>query len=143
MGIRIAMVTGKGLADLIRERHGVVISVFVFLALAIANLGSVVANFAALKAVFHMFNLPILPLLLVVLLFSYLLVYKGDYRVNQRVFLLAIILYFSYFFSAFKSRPNWGEAIINLVYPVNLHLSKEYLFAAIAVLGTTITKFRH
>jgi len=37
MGIRIAMVTGKGLGDLIRERYGIVISVFVFFGLAVAQ----------------------------------------------------------------------------------------------------------
>jgi len=86
-----------------------------------------------------MFRLPILPLMISVVVFSYLLVAKGNYRVNQRVFLLAIILYFSYIFSAFRAKPNWGEALTNLFYPTNFVLNKEYLFGAIAVLGTTIT----
>lgn len=139
MGIRIAMVTGKGLGDLIRERYGVITAVFVFLGLAIANLGSIVANFSALKIVFDMFRLPTIPLMILAIIFSYLLVYKGDYRVNQRVFLLAIILYFSYIFSAIKSHPDWGQALTNLFYPTRLNLNKEFVLGAVAVLGTTIT----
>ncbi|PIY70474.1 Mn transporter [Candidatus Roizmanbacteria bacterium CG_4_10_14_0_8_um_filter_36_36] len=139
MGVRIATVTGKGLGDLIRERYGIIVSVFVFFALSIANLGSVVANFSALKAVFHMFNLPVLPMLVAAIVFCYLLVGKGNYHTNQRVFLLAIILYFSYIFSAFKAHPNWNLALSNLFYPTGVSLNKEYIFGAIAVLGTTIT----
>lgn len=139
MGVRIAMVTGKGLGDLVREKYGVVISVFVFLGLTVANLGSIVANFSALKAVFLMFKLPVLPLMIFVLIFSYLLISKGNYRTNQRVFLLAIVLYFSYVFSAFRAQPNWGEALTNLFYPTDLTLNKEYVFGVIAVIGTTIT----
>src|SRR3989338_3163182 len=51
MGVRIASITGKGLGDIIRERYGVKVAFFVFLMLLLANLGSIVANFSALKAV--------------------------------------------------------------------------------------------
>lgn len=139
MGVRIAMVTGKGLGDLIRERYGIVLSVFVFFALSIANLGSIIANFSALKAVFFMFRLPQLPLMILVIFFSFLLISKGNYQVNQRIFLLAIILYFSYLISAFKAKPNWNLAISNLFYPQGFVLNKDYILGAIAVLGTTIT----
>lgn len=139
MGVRIAMVTRKGLGDLIRERNGVVVSVFVFIILMIANLGTIVANFAALKATFIMFKLPHIPLIFISLFLVILLVAKGDYRLNQRVFLLAVVLYFSYIFSAFKAKPDWNKALLGLVYPVDLKLSKEFIFASIAVLGTTIT----
>src|SRR3989344_4385426 len=43
MGVRIALVTGKGLGDLIRERYGVKVSVAVFSGLLIANLGTIIA----------------------------------------------------------------------------------------------------
>src|SRR3989304_3405624 len=36
MGVRIAVVTGKGLGDLIRERYGIRLSVFLFAILAFA-----------------------------------------------------------------------------------------------------------
>src|SRR3990170_8598626 len=67
MGVRIAAITGKGLGDLIRERYGVKVALFVFSLLLFANMGSIVANFSALKAVSHMFNLPSLPILVMVI----------------------------------------------------------------------------
>jgi len=139
MGVRIATVTGKGLGDLIRERYGVVVAVVVFLGLAVANLGTIIADFAAIKTTAHLFNLPAMPLILIVILISYAFVFRGSYKVNQRLFLVSSLFYFCYVVSAIKARPDWGLAIKSLILPVNIKLSKEFIFGAIAVLGTTIT----
>src|SRR5512144_558104 len=50
MGMRLTLVTRRGLADLIREKYGVRAAVFIFLALLIANMGTIVADLAAIKA---------------------------------------------------------------------------------------------
>ncbi|OGK13951.1 hypothetical protein A3I50_01115 [Candidatus Roizmanbacteria bacterium RIFCSPLOWO2_02_FULL_37_9] len=139
MGVRTAAITGKGLGDLIRERHGVRVAFLVFLLLLIANMGSIIANFSALKTVAHMFNLPVIPLVIIVIVAAFLFISKGDYKTNQRIFLFGTILYLSYIISAFKTFPDWGKAITSLVTPVEIKLSKEFIFASIAVLGTTIT----
>ena len=139
MGVRIATITGKGLGDLIRERYGVKVALFIFLMLFIANLGSVIANFSALKVIAGMFNLSPVLLTIIVIFMSYLFISKGSYKTNQRIFLFGTILYISYVISAFKARPNWSESISNLLIPVNFKLTKDYIFASIAVLGTTIT----
>ena len=49
MGIRLTIVTRRGLADLIRERHGVTASVFIFSALFIANMGILIVDAAAVE----------------------------------------------------------------------------------------------
>lgn len=139
MGVRIATVTGKGLGDFIRERYGVVVAVLIFLMLFIANMGSILANFAALKTTTHMFNLPTMPFIIFTIIFAFLFVSKGSYKANQRLFLFGSVLYISYIFSAFKAGPDWGRAISSLFIPTSIKLSKEFIFASIAVLGTTIT----
>lgn len=139
MGVRIAIVTGKGLGDLIRERYGVVISVFVFFLLFTANLGTITANFAAIKTTAHLFNLPTLPLIIGMVGLAYLFVAKGSYKTNQNIFLLSALFYVAYIISAVKAMPDWGLALKNLVIPSGIRLSKDYVFGAIAVLGTTIT----
>src|SRR5215467_10681541 len=45
MGARMAAVTGKGLADLIREEFGVRVTVFAMAALLVANVATTVAEF--------------------------------------------------------------------------------------------------
>ncbi len=139
MGVRSAVVTKKGLGDLIRERYGLKIAVFVFLGLFIANMGSIIANFAALKATSHLFNFPTIPFLISVVFLSFLFIAKGNYEINQKIFLVGILLYFAYIFSAMKANPDWNAALTNLVWPKDVKFSSEFVFAAIAVLGTTIT----
>lgn len=139
MGARIAIVTGKGLGDLIRERYGIRISMAVFSALLIANLGTLIANFSAIKAVSTMFNIPVLPFIVIIIALSFIFISKGDYKTNQKIFLVGVILYFSYIISAFKAQPDWGKAISSLVIPQNVEWSIGFIVASIAVLGTTIT----
>src|SRR5512135_1698478 len=47
MGMRLTLVTRRGLADLIREKHGVSVSLVIFLGLFVANLGTITTEFAA------------------------------------------------------------------------------------------------
>jgi len=139
MGVRIAIVTGKGLGDLIRERYGVLVSLLVFLGLAVANIGTIVANFAAIKATVILFHLPVVPIILFIVLMAFIFVTRGNYRSNQRIFLVASLFYFCYVVSAIKVQPDWGLALKSLIIPTNIHLNKDFIFAVIAVLGTTIT----
>lgn len=139
MGIRIAAITGKGLGDLIRERYGVVVSLLVFFILFIANMGTIVADFAALETTAVMFRLSPIILIFSVIIIAFLFVSRGSYKTNQRLFLLSAVLYFAYVFAAFKANPNWGVAFKSLVSPGFSIFTKEYIFAAIAVLGTTVT----
>lgn len=139
MGVRIAVVTGKGLGDLIRERYGVVISVIIFSFLVFANMGTIIANLSAIKATAEMFKLPAAPLLLVFVSLAYIFVSRGSYKTNQNIFLISALFYIAYIFSAIKSSPDWGLAMTSVVFPTNITLNKEFIFGAIAVLGTTIT----
>jgi NRAMP (natural resistance-associated macrophage protein)-like metal ion transporter len=139
IGVRIAMVTAKGLGDLIREYYGIRISLFIFLLLFIANLGSTIANFAGLTAGFSLFHIPKIPFLIFFTILMILFVTKGNYRTNQRIFLGSAFLYIVYIFSAILAHPNWAEAIKNLLLPVGIQFHSDYIFTAIALLGTTIT----
>ncbi len=139
MGARIAVVTGKGLGDLIREKFGIRMSIFIFSLLLIANVGTIVADFSAVKIFSTMFNVPLVPTVLIVLISIILFVTRGNYSTNQKVFLFGVILYFAYVFSAIKSQPDWPQAISHLIIPSNFKFSKEFIITAIAVLGTTIT----
>lgn len=139
IGVRTGIVTGKGLGDLIREQYGIIIATIVFILLFIANMGTIIANFAALKTVAKIFSFPPALLMLGVILLGYLFVSRGDYHTNQRIFLVGVILYFSYIISAFKAKPDWLLALKQTFIPLNIKVNKEFIIAGIAVLGTTIT----
>lgn len=139
MGARIALRTGKGLGDLIRERYGIRISVVIFLMLFVANMGTIIANMSAIKVTSSLFQIPSLPLIIFIIIVSYIFIQKGSYHTNQKIFLLSSLFYIAYIISAIKSNPDWGMAVKSLFVPTQVIWSKDFIFASIAILGTTIT----
>src|SRR5512135_3656914 len=61
MGMRLTLVTRRGLADLIREKFGVRVSVFIFIGLLIANLGTIVVDLAAVGTTSDLLGIPAIP----------------------------------------------------------------------------------
>jgi len=141
IGARIAVVTKKGLGDLIRERYGVKLSLLIFILYFITNQGVVLQNVSGLKASFEIFGVNWQFFLIITCIFLILFVIFFNYKRLQRIFLLMIIFYFSYLFSAFLAKPNWGEAIKeSLIWPSKINIfDLSFWFSRIAVLGTTIT----
>jgi Mn2+/Fe2+ NRAMP family transporter len=143
MGMRLTLVTRRGLADLIREKYGVRAAVFMFAALFIANIGTIIADLAAIKATSGMLNLPALPVVMVILVISFLIVTRGNYKSTQALMLVSCLFFFAYIFSAVKASPDWGLALSNLVYPHGAQVTstylRNYLIIGMGVLGTTIT----
>jgi Mn2+/Fe2+ NRAMP family transporter len=143
MGMRLTIVTRKGLADLIREKWGVRVSLFVFALLLIANMGTLITELAAVKTTSTILNLPSIPSVLVVVLVAFLFITRGNYKMTQNLMLFACVFFLAYIISAVAAKPDWGLAMSNLVYPhgVNMDRSylREYLLIGMGVLGTTIT----
>ena len=143
MGIRISLVTRKGLGSLIRERHGIRISVGIFLALFIANMGTIIVDVAAFKTTAEMVHLPALPLVIIMLALTFFFVTKGNYKSTEKIMLISCLLYFAYIFSAFKSNPNWNLAVTNIFFPHGVKFDptyiRNYIIIGLGVLGTTIT----
>lgn len=139
MGSRAAIVTGKGLGDLIRERFGIRVATFVFITILVANFGTLLTNVAALKTASIMLGLPVLPFILITVAFCFVLVTFTKYEKSQKVFLTSIVFYFAYVFSAIKGHPDWARGVKALFVPEATVFSKQYLIASVAILGTTIT----
>lgn len=143
MGMRVSLVTRKGLGDLVRENYGIKAAIFIFIAVAIANLGTIIVDVVALKTTGSLLQIPSTPLTIVVLILSYVLVTKGNYKTIQNIMLFSCLFYLAYIFSAFKSNPDWGLATSNIIFPNGVDFTpkywKEYLITGLAVLGTTIT----
>ena len=53
MGMRLTVITRKGLADLIREKYGVKVSLFIFASLLVANMGQFLPSFLQLRQPVH------------------------------------------------------------------------------------------
>jgi Mn2+/Fe2+ NRAMP family transporter len=143
MGMRLTVTTRRGLADLIRERFGIRISLFIFGCLLLANMGTLVTELSAVKTTSALLHIPVLPTMLFIVVISFLFITRGSYKLTQNIMLVSSIFYVSYIISAIKARPDWGLALSNLFYPNGVAFSPEYLRSYLAigmgVLGTTIT----
>jgi Mn2+/Fe2+ NRAMP family transporter len=143
MGMRLTLVTRRGLADLIREKFGIKVSLFIFAGLFIANLGTVMTEVSAIKTTSGMLNIPSTPFVLVILVIAFLFITRGNYRLTQNIMLLVSLFYITYVISAVKAHPNWPEALSNMFYPHGVAWTRQYLInylvIGMGVLGTTIT----
>lgn len=143
MGMRLTVVTRRGLADLIRERFGLRVSVFIFGCLLLANMGTLVTELSAVKTTSALLNIPAVPAVLAIVLISFLFITRGSYKLTQNIMLLSSIFYISYIISAVKARPDWGMALGNIFYPHGVVFDQQYmlqyLLIGMGVLGTTIT----
>ena len=137
MGVRMGIVSGKGLADLIREKVGIKITFMMMIALLLANFGNVLAEFSGIAVSAGIFGVPKFFALPVAALFVWLLVVKGTYKSVEKVFLLASSLYLSYIVAGFLAGPDWGLAAKSLVIP-HISTSTAYITMVIGLVGTTI-----
>jgi NRAMP (natural resistance-associated macrophage protein)-like metal ion transporter len=134
---RMAVVTGKGLADLIREEFGVRVTFYAMAVLILSNIFNTISEFAGIAASAELFGISKYILVPLCALFVWWLIVKGTYKTVEKVFLLACVFYLAYVFSGFLSKPDWHEVAKSSIKP-SLHFNKAYLFMLIGVIGTTI-----
>src|SRR6266571_9158798 len=115
MCARMGAVTGKGLADLVRERFGVRWTAFIMLALLIANGGVTVSEFVGIAAATELFGVPRFISVPLAAAAVWWLVVKGSYKRVERIFLLMSLVFLGYIVSAFLAHPDWHEVLIGTI----------------------------
>jgi NRAMP (natural resistance-associated macrophage protein)-like metal ion transporter len=138
MAARMGAVTGKGLADLIREEFGLRATFFTMVILGIADFGNIVAEFAGLAtgmSIFHISKYIVVPL---GALLVWGVVVRGSYKPVEKILILFSLIYFTYPISAIMAHPDWHQAIKDTFVPV-VSKSSEYLILIVGLVGTTIT----
>ena len=145
MCARMGAITGKGLADLIREQFGVRWTALAMTALLIANTGVTVSEFLGIAASVQVLaNDPHTPWIYVIVplagLAIWWLVIKGSYRRVEKIFLLMSLGFLAYIPAAFAAQPVWGNVGRQVFFP-HLDTSSGYLLTAVALVGTTISPY--
>src|ERR1044071_5188975 len=140
MCARMGAVTGKGLADLIRERFGVRWTALVMLSLLIANAGVTVSEFVGIAAAAELFGISHYISVPLAAIIVWTLIVKGSYKRVERAFLLMSLVFLGYIVSAFLSRPDWTAVAVGLVRP-EFKLQHAFLFTFVAIVGTTISPY--
>lgn len=137
MCARMGAVTGKGLSDLIRESFGVKVTFYVMIALLLTNMGNSVSEFAGIAASLELFGISKYVSVPISAVLVWLLVVKGSYKVVEKVFLVACMVYIAYPVAAFLAGPQWGSVLRATAVPT-FRMDSGYLVTIIGVVGTTI-----
>jgi len=134
---RMGTVTGKGLADLIREHFGLRATFLIMMAVLFTNLGNAVAEFAGLASSMELFGVSRYLSVPLGAVFVWWLVVFGNYKSVEKAFLFACLLYLAYPISGLLSHPDWELALEGATRPL-VPLNVAAVSMMVGVVGTTI-----
>ena len=137
MSSRLGVVTGKGLADLMREQFGVKAIFYLMVALLLTNWGNTMAEFAGLAAALEIIHVPRLVSVPIGAVFVWWLVTWGTYRAVEKVFLMASAFYVAYVISGIMAKPDWGNVLVSTVTP-SFDMNLPFVVMVVGIVGTTI-----
>jgi Mn2+/Fe2+ NRAMP family transporter len=140
MAARMGAVTGKGLAELIREQYGIRWSAFATISVLVANVGICISEFVGIGAALSLAHIPKYASVPVAAVLVWLLLVRGSYKLAERIFVLMTVAFFAYPIAAILANPDWGHVGHAIVAP-HFRLSSTYLILFVATAGTTITPF--
>ncbi len=148
MSARMGAVTGKGLSDLIREEFGLRITFLMMIIILVINFGNILGEFAGIAGSLELFGLSKYYTVPICAAIVWVMVVKGQYKGVEKIFLVASFIYITYVFAGILAMhgasqgivgAEWIKAAIATVKPPGKELfQRDYLFATIAVIGTTI-----
>ncbi len=147
MCARMGAVTGKGLADLIRENFGVQVTAVVLLLFVLGDLGNTASEFAGVASIAPIIHqyVPLFGdyafkffLVAAAAAFVYVTVTRGSYKIVERIFFIFCAIYLTYVVSALVVHPPWGDVIRQTLVP-HFTPTKAYILTAVGVIGTTIS----
>lgn len=134
---RMGVVTGKGLADLIREKFGVKVTFYAMAVFLFSNLTNTISEFSGIAASCEIFGISKYISLPVSAILIWWIVVKGTYKSVEKVFLAACLFYFSYVVTGFLVKPQWGHVAAEFVRPT-FAFRQDYVLMLMGVIGTTI-----
>ena len=138
MAGRMGAVTGKGLADLIREQFGVRPTFVAMVILLFANAVTTVAEFAGIASAGQIFGISKYILVPIAAIIVWFLVVWGSYRRVERILLAGSAVFLVYVIAGIVVPPNGGEVARHSVVP-SFHPDIGYMSVLIGLIGTTIT----
>ena len=137
MSARLGVVTGKGLAALLRETLGLRVTTLLLGLLVLVNLTNTISEFAGVAASMEIFGISKYISVPVVAVLVWVLIVKANYRTVERVFLVASAVYLAYIASGIMANPEWSDVGRALVTP-SFKFESGFIVIAVTIIGTTI-----
>lgn len=141
MCARIALVSGVGLAAMMRKLFPNWLALSLAGLVIVANTFNIGADLAGMSASAHM--VAGLPVLLWVAAFSVVLVlteFFCSYKMLSRVLKWLTLALLAYVVTVFLVRPDWGDILRHAIIP-EFHADGHWITTVVALLGTTISPY--
>lgn len=138
---RIGIVTRHGLAHVIKKRYSQRVVGGIVVLLIIANVINIAADLGAMAAMLQ--SLTGVNFYLGALLFAVISVagvVLVEYRTYARILKWLSMSVLAYVFAGLLTRPLWGDVLHSAIVP-EFFAEESYIFAMIAVFGTSITPY--
>lgn len=138
---RIGVVTNKGLAGVLKTHYNRRIVIGAVVLLIVANIVNIGADLGAMAVAVGMFtNIDYYIIIALLATGITLLEIFVQYHLYARALKFLTISVFAYVITGFLINPDWGLIFRNAIMP-HFIFDQKYLFAMIAVFGTTITPY--
>ena len=141
MCARLGMVTGRGLAGVVRRKYPPWVLWGACALLIVANVFNIGADLGGMAEATEMVTgikaywwTPFYTLLIISLLFF------SSYRQIARVFKWLTLILFAYVVAAFLAKPDWA-AVLEATFIPHVEWSSAFLATLVAILGTTISPY--
>jgi len=141
MCARLGLVSGQGLAGVLRRRYPRWVLLGACTLLAVANTVNIGADLGGMAEAMEMMTglpsvvwLPLFAGLIVILLVW------SSYRHIARVFKWLTLVLFAYFAAAFMAHPNWSQ-VFRATFVPHIEWTASYIATFVAILGTTISPY--
>jgi len=138
---KVGMVTGQGLAGVLKRSYSPWLLYPVVFALFLANTINAGADLGAIASAINLIvPLPILPLIVPVALLLLALQIWGSYRLIANIFRWLTLVLFAYVACGFFIHPD-RLAILQGTFLPTLHWNASFIASLVAILGTTISPY--
>ena len=141
MCARLGLVSGQGLAGVLRRRYPKWVLLGACALLAVANTVNIGADLGGMAEAMQMMTglspllwLPVFAALIVVLLIW------SSYRHIAKVFKWLTLVLFAYVAAAFMSHPKWSQ-VLRATFVPHLEWNVRFIATFVAILGTTISPY--
>lgn len=139
---KIGMVSGMGLAGVLRKYYSRWVVVLAISLLVIANTINAGTDIGAIAAAINLLVPSIPPLALVAPIAIVIVTVQilGSYNLIAKIFKWLTLSLFAYIAAAFLAQPNWSD-VLKATLILTVRFDHEYLMTLVAIFGTTITPY--
>jgi NRAMP (natural resistance-associated macrophage protein)-like metal ion transporter len=138
---KIGMVSGMGLAGVLRKYYSRWLLYPTVFSLLVANTINAGTDIGAISAGINLLiPVPVGYIILPISLLIIALQFWGSYRLIVRIFKWLTLALFAYIGAAFLAKPAWGQ-VLKATFVPQISLDTKYLTTLVAILGTTISPY--